>query len=752
MSDINEIKVTEITNTSTDTKTTKAEIKPNENNKLVRTPNSDTAELSTQNNKKKALKVAGIITLLTGGAVIADFAFNKGKATKHLEQGIKELFGHKPLNKDGIPPTDDTQRLKEKAEQEVKEKAEQEAKEKAEQEAKQKTEAETKQKTEEESKKEAANKSEKKGKKSGGGSGGSSISGGGSGRRASGSGSGGLDLNSNPNNLPAVITEDSTKELKDAIEFSRKRRAELARNIINQPRLSDIFRGLSTAKAIDQMTEHELQVEYNALKNAVKGIGENHPATQRFIEIEGEMVNRGIVEKESAISLDRSYFQTVERTERKADIVAEDTVRQTERAAEPSVEKPVQEIADSINIEFDGLSEVDKLLIEREGLKSAGHNDSSIRNRIAEIDNQLSLMGKKDAILEQNEANLIRIEIVSDKTRAEGWKKLLSQDLETESKLLQEMEEFGIKPLEMSNEEMFLQGRYLRDQRSLQYYKNQNNTDMINQYEKNLKQDIKDLEQIGKKPIELTSEEIKLQTELIEIKYVITRDKSYIEDYEKRYSESVEKLKNLLKNSESQTGTENTIRQTERIVEPGAENAARATSDEIQAAAQKEINALKDTLKAENEEIIQLLELEKDAIFGAKIKKDGSIMPYIKRPNGNLVIHEEGSWQEIKILDSGEIELIKGYGKAPTPIDMPIIAYFKKNTTGNTEPAMERVLTFDNAHKEYMIASEDIVSFHRISDNGLLIELDAKTGEIIRENEKSEMKEYLDRIMPDWME
>ena len=71
--------------------------------------------------------------------------------------------------------------------------------------------------------------------------------------------------------------------------------AQVAKNILNQkPELQpiDVLGKIDLSKPLSRMTEKELLVEYNALKDVVKDLSAGSPAARRFLEVKGELVNK----------------------------------------------------------------------------------------------------------------------------------------------------------------------------------------------------------------------------------------------------------------------------------------------------------------------------------------------------------------------------------------------------------------------------------------------------------------------------
>ncbi len=71
--------------------------------------------------------------------------------------------------------------------------------------------------------------------------------------------------------------------------------AQVAKNILYEkpiPQPIDFLGNIDLSKPLNKMTEKELLFEYKALKNAVKNMNTTDPAAQRFLEIQGELINK----------------------------------------------------------------------------------------------------------------------------------------------------------------------------------------------------------------------------------------------------------------------------------------------------------------------------------------------------------------------------------------------------------------------------------------------------------------------------
>ena len=71
--------------------------------------------------------------------------------------------------------------------------------------------------------------------------------------------------------------------------------AQVARNILEEkpaPTPAEIFKSIGILKPAKDMSEKELLQEFYGLKDFVKKLNTTHPASKRFFEIEGELINK----------------------------------------------------------------------------------------------------------------------------------------------------------------------------------------------------------------------------------------------------------------------------------------------------------------------------------------------------------------------------------------------------------------------------------------------------------------------------
>ena len=211
------------------------------------------------------------------------------------------------------------------------------------------------------------------------------------------------------------------------------------------------------------------------------------------------------------------------------------------------VEKPVAETVKAVGIQKNGLSEIDSLLIEREALTKSS---TSIHNqRIKEINARLEELGAKDSKpnLENNVAKA-NYDVAYQKAEKEFWQKAVERNEAEYQENLKIMQEKNIKPLDMPLEEKQLIKEYLQKMDSYRRWNikdpeyAQRDLARANQ----IKQLFKDK---GKELTEPTTEELKLQYELIKSEVGIITSKVLNNDHARVLKEKTKILDELLQTS-----------------------------------------------------------------------------------------------------------------------------------------------------------------------------------------------------------
>ena len=277
----------------------------------------------------------------------------------------------------------------------------------------------------------------------------------------------------------------------------------------------------------------KLQKEYDKM---AEGIKEHKPIRQPIAEKQ-----EPAVEIKEELKVETPKPEVAETP--KADVPKAETPKVEHKAAE----KPVVKTARVINDEMSGLSDVEKLLVERDGLLANQYGQHS--KRIKEINEQLATMGKANAKLGLSDANSERVNIARLRAEQQNWVQQLEKSQEQKTKLIQELEAKGLKPIEATDAEIELQVEYVSKIQSSAHERSKGDIEWAEKYATQAQKYSDGLAKMGKKPIDRTTQDMQIQFQLFQAKDSINKYTRWIKDCDKSIQDSIAKLKEILKTS-----------------------------------------------------------------------------------------------------------------------------------------------------------------------------------------------------------
>ena len=222
--------------------------------------------------------------------------------------------------------------------------------------------------------------------------------------------------------------------------------------------------------------------------------------------------------------------------------------KEAEEVKQKAKQVAINTAEDALSIEYRGLNEVERLIIERDALAAQKYGKKQSEARLVEVKERLEELGAKENPVEYTPEITTRIEIAKANIEKEHWQSVVEQYIEYKNDVIKAMEAKEIKPLELSEEEEKLQYEYASSLQEAQRQLDKHDMEWHQRFSDRAQKALQKLKEKNKEPLNFESADMQLQYKLLGINNSIRNYQGYADKMAEKTEKLIENLKEILGN------------------------------------------------------------------------------------------------------------------------------------------------------------------------------------------------------------